>query len=54
MSFYTKLLNYLSPSQESPKYIYDQGEYEVVIAKNEVGEKLILHIQKPYKGVVRV
>jgi len=53
MSFYTRLLNYLSPRQEEPKYIYDQGDYEVVIAKNEVGEKIILHFQKPYKGVVR-
>jgi len=54
MSFYTRLLNYLSLSKEEPKYIYDQGEYEAVIAKNEVGEKIIIHFQKPYKGVVQV
>jgi len=56
MSFYTKLLSYFVPrnSFSEPKSTFEEGDYEVIVAVNEVGEEVILYFPKSDKGIVSV
>ena len=55
MSFFSKLLEYIVPKSNisEPKFTIEFEDHDIVIAKNEVGEKVILNIPKRYKEFYR-
>ena len=56
MSFYTRFFDFFVPKsvKEDTKCKIDNGDYEIVVAFNEVGEEVILQLPKAYKGIARV
>lgn len=55
MSFFSRLLEYIVPKSNinEPKITFESEEHDVVIASNEVGEKIVLHIPKHHKEIYR-
>jgi len=56
MSLYNLFFNFFVPKsmRDDLKCKIDKGDYEVVVAFNEVGEEVILEFPKAYKGIVSV
>jgi hypothetical protein len=54
MSFYSKLFGYTQTKTVDPKPTFTTVDTEIVVAKNEANERVILEFTKPYKGVSRV
>lgn len=55
MSFFSKLLEYVVPKSNTsePKFTFESQDHDIVVARNEVGEQIILYIPKRYKEFYR-